>query len=355
MCNHIEEYTSIRPAYDRFRSKLTELITELIESSDADMASIESRTKSIESFEEKINRYGKNYKNPLEEVTDLCGIRIITYYTEDIYKIAELIENEFKIDKENSVDKTEIQSPDKFGYQSLHYVLSIGPKRNKLAEWKAFKDFNCEIQIRSILQHSWAAIDHKLRYKTKGEIPSKLKRKIYRLSALLELADEEFLSIKNQTKDLHSEIENSIDSGNLDLEFNTLSIHSYFDRNDKIDDIVKVAETIGFIKSVIPQEKEIQNIYYSRLIDVLNNSALNTIEDLDNFLDQIKGSIKAILSRFKNAFDKKQDDFIYAIASDLVLILVVLSEETHVNFNTELIEIIEWGPMTDTFDDILNK
>ncbi|WP_299002879.1 hypothetical protein [uncultured Tenacibaculum sp.] len=360
MSDYLEEYKIIRPNYERFQNKLTELLKELILESDIEIVSIESRTKTIESFKEKINRPDKNYNDPINDITDLCGVRIITYYTEDIYKIAELIENEFKIDSDKSVDKTKINTPDKFGYLSLHYILNLGKKRDNLVEWKAFKTFTAEIQIRTILQHSWAAIDHKLRYKTKGEIPSLLKRKIYRLSALLELADEQFLSIKNETSKLNYEIEDSIDKGELNLEFNRLSLSSYLLNNSKIIEITKLALEIGFKEDLEPEynltdaEDEISWIFLSRLIETLNQSSLKTLRDLDNFINNHESLVEN-LKKFKKQFDSLPDSEIYAVPTDLLVILIIMGDENINISNQKLRKAIDWPPLLITLDKVLKN
>ena len=50
------------------------------------------------------------------EVTDLVGLRIITYYREDVTRVGEILKKEFQIDATNSVDKAAALDPDRFGY-----------------------------------------------------------------------------------------------------------------------------------------------------------------------------------------------------------------------------------------------
>lgn len=70
---------------------------------------------------EKLNRPGKAYQE-LGDVTDLVGLRIITYLPEDVDGVAQIIEDEFAIDRVNSIDKRLTSDPDRFGYASLHKV-----------------------------------------------------------------------------------------------------------------------------------------------------------------------------------------------------------------------------------------
>lgn len=83
-------------------------------------------------------------------------MRIITYFSEDVDKIASIIQSEFEVDEHNSVDKRIKLDPVRFGYLSLHYVVKLNSTRVRLSEYIIFKDLKVEIQIRSILQHAWA-------------------------------------------------------------------------------------------------------------------------------------------------------------------------------------------------------
>ncbi|OTO21211.1 hypothetical protein A5875_002583 [Enterococcus sp. 3H8_DIV0648] len=96
------------------------------------MQSIESRVKTRESLEKKIELKEK-YRS-IEEITDICGIRIITYFSDDVDKIANMIKRDFELDEINSVDKRETDDPTKFGYVSLHYIASLKADRLRLSE-----------------------------------------------------------------------------------------------------------------------------------------------------------------------------------------------------------------------------
>jgi putative GTP pyrophosphokinase len=80
--------------------------------------------------------------------------------------VAELIEREFVIDRDNTVDKRKQLDPDRFGYLSLHHIVQLGPTRSQLVEYSSFGGIKAEIQTRSILQHSWAEVEHDLGYKS---------------------------------------------------------------------------------------------------------------------------------------------------------------------------------------------
>ena len=145
-------------------------------------------------------------------------------FSDDVDKIAKVIQDEFEVDEVNSVDKREILDPDRFGYLSLHYVIKLNDKRISLPEYKRFKDLKIEIQIRSILQHAWAEIEHDLGYKSKHSVPRKVRRNFSRLASLLELADEEFDKIREMLIDYKQIIKEEIrnEPANVLLDIETL-------------------------------------------------------------------------------------------------------------------------------------
>lgn len=159
--------------WEHARERLTELMQALLDAAGID-AQIESRVKEPESFVGKLNRKPHSYRRPLEDMPDILGLRIITYYEEDIQAVAEVLRREFEIDEDQSDVKGALLAPDRFGYLSVHYVVALKENRAGLVEWQSFVDRKAEIQIRTVLQHAWAAIDHKLRYKREQDVPQGL-------------------------------------------------------------------------------------------------------------------------------------------------------------------------------------
>lgn len=190
----MENFKIARANFERFRRKLKPLIEELTEASGIDVVTIESRTKTDESFREKVTREGKKYDNPLIEVTDIVGVRIICYFNEDIDKLLKAFRREFMIDESASVDKK--PRFNELGYISRHLIISLGDDRAKLSEYKDFKDMRCEVQIRTVAQHAWAAIEHKYNYKHKTKLEEPVKRRLFRIQAVLEICDDEFSRLR---------------------------------------------------------------------------------------------------------------------------------------------------------------
>ena len=266
--------------YNEFTDKLRNLFLELLHQNNIEIAQIESRVKSVESLVEKIHRdRDKAYRNPLEDITDLVGIRIITYYTEDVDKIGDLIRQEFKVDFENSVDKADTIDPDRFGYLSVHYVISLSSPRKELTEWRTFANIKAEVQVRTVLQHAWAAIDHKLRYKTAREVPKNLRRQLFRLSALLELADEEFSTLRKRTDEVEQRYTMDVKKGELDIEVDRQSLEVYFAKTQLHLKWTKIAEQAG---CQIRRGETIGDI--AIMVQVVQMLGIKTIAEIDTIL-----------------------------------------------------------------------
>ena len=230
----LNEFKEMQDIFESFRGELARLIEKLFKN--IKIQNISSRIKSIESLDKKITDKGKYEK--LRDVTDLLGIRIITYYAKDVDKISSIIKKEFKIDEPNSIDKR-IKEDDKFGYLSLHIIAELSEERTRLPEYKPYTGIKFEIQVRSILQHAWAEIEHDLGYKTAIEIPKYVKRRFYRLAGLLELADEEFENIYKDIVNYNKDINEKISKNNLCIEINRDTLLKFVQTSTDVEEIFK--------------------------------------------------------------------------------------------------------------------
>lgn len=198
-------YGENKELYEEFSYEMKNLINDLIKDNHIQIKSIHGRPKDLKSLEMKIIK--KNYKyKELNEITDLCGIRVITYYSEDVYRVEDIINNNFIVDTKNSIDKAKSLEYDRFGYLSLHYVVELSEKYYREERYRRFRGIKFEIQIRTILQDAWAEIEHDLGYKNEKGIPDRVRRDFSRLAGLLELADKEFQSIRDSINNYEDEM-----------------------------------------------------------------------------------------------------------------------------------------------------
>lgn len=255
----IKQYSKeYQKTYALFASKIKDILETILKGANIHPHSITHREKDPESLREKIQRFGKDYDNPLEEITDLAGVRVISYFPKDIDKIAELIKKEFKIDPKNSIDKRQSENPTVFGYASVHLVVSLSNERVKLAEYSIFKNLRCEIQVRTILQHAWAEIEHDIVYKSTEDIPFELRRRFSSLAGMLEIADREFETIRIEEAKVKRRIETDINKEDLNIPIDLISLRYYLEKyhNEKI----KRTERIRFLNKFINSKTNLKTI-----------------------------------------------------------------------------------------------
>lgn len=201
-----ERYRSLLPAMEAFRLQFEGLLRVLLSSEDRPVHHVESRCKGVEEFKEKIVR--KSYVDPMTQMTDLVGLRIILHFNSDVTFAAGLIRREFVVDEANSEDKRVPEEADRFGYGSYHLVVSLDERRSNLPEWQPFVSMKAEIQIRTVLQHAWAAVDRLLDYKQSPGLTDEGRRRMNRIAAILEGADEDFETVRvgeEQVRTAHEE------------------------------------------------------------------------------------------------------------------------------------------------------
>ncbi len=285
-------YSKIRPHYEAFTSKLEGLIKDLLNLNSIKFHVIEARTKSVESFSEKIRRHGKDYKNPLKDLPDLCGVRIIVYYQDDVPVVENLLAKELQIfEKELSHSVA--------GYLSVHYVVGLDKNRCVLSEWANYAKFKAEIQIRTVLQHSWAAISHALQYKREDDVPHTLQRKLFRLASLFELADEEFLTIRDTKIATQENARIAIKEGSLEIPIDPSTLEAFLENWKEFKPICKYISSIGYVvEENIPSDdsneilgeitswcKKLNIPTIAKLEEILPKKYKSYFKDIDEFED----------------------------------------------------------------------
>ena len=200
----LEEYREALPELERLEATVAELLRNTLVDSGLVVTAVTTRIKTEQSLAGKLERKGHKY-NSLEDITDLVGARVITFYTDDVDRIASIAEKLFEIDWTNSVDKRKLHQLDSFGYNSLHYICRMPGYH-----------YRFELQLRTTLQHAWASINHDSGYKSDIDIPGEYKRRINRLAGLLELADDEFSRIRAELTDYRRRVQKLVQNGKLD-------------------------------------------------------------------------------------------------------------------------------------------
>lgn len=260
-------YNSKIELYRAYTNVIENLVITLLQTSNVFYHSVSGRVKAESSFIEKTTR--KEYSSP-EQMTDISGVRIITYTTAEISKVCSIIENEFDVDIENSGDKLENLDADQVGYLSIHYVVKLKKSRTTLAEYKPYTGLYCEVQIRSLLQHAWAEIEHDKNYKFSGVLPKEMRRRFYLIAGTLELMDKEFSHLTEDIDDYAETVQKRAEMGDLNIPIDSTSLIKF------LNQLFKDYDTESLTKNYTRTSEKI--------IQELQDFGIDTIQQLNDLL-----------------------------------------------------------------------
>jgi putative GTP pyrophosphokinase len=299
----LREYEQSKELYDDFKDHLVKQIAELLHASSVKCHEINGRLKTRSSFAGKIAN-GKRVYASLSEVTDIAGIRVTTYFARDVDLVAEILSPVFTVDPVNSIDKRITIDPDRFGYVSLHYVVSDREANSRFAGLKA------EVQIRSILQHAWAAIEHDLGYKSAQAVPRVVRRRFAMVAGLLELADSQFDALRDDIRAYVDRQSKQVDAQDTEIDLHTLEL--FVARDELVGELdQQIAQVVNVdVRGKVPLR---------RLLVLLNLVGLTHIRPLKVLLETQRDEILRFASEW---FETEATGHTVALASGTSLMFL---------------------------------
>lgn len=151
---------------------------------------INCRVKTPDSIIKKMKRkqYDLNYKNLIENVEDIAGIRVVCPFKNDVFKVVKVIEENPNL--EILQKKDYITKPKKSGYSGYHIIaqtpVNIGD---------AFANVKTEIQIKTMAMDFWSSTEHKLKYKAKNKLSKTDSKKMVKYAKIINKMDNEIMKI----------------------------------------------------------------------------------------------------------------------------------------------------------------
>lgn len=185
------QYAEAEPKYKALGAYLQAELKQILEKAEVSCLEVQFRVKKADSAYKKVGE--KEINEPFVQMEDWCALRIICYYEDDIARISKLLNERLAIRKKYDVANRLGQN--EVGYRSTHFILTIKPDQ-ALGEYESLQDVIAEVQVRTILMHAWAEIEHKLQYKSGQAVPSEFRRKLALLSAKFEETDQQFVDIR---------------------------------------------------------------------------------------------------------------------------------------------------------------
>ncbi len=269
------QYHQLLPVYKRMAELIPQHLRAFLADAGIIVAAIEYRIKTESSLAGKLGEKGSKYSD-IYDVTDILGLRVITFYVDDVDRIASVLERLFEIDWENSVDKRKAHEIDSFGYLSLHYICRVPESLLTDPDYPEFNKVRFEVQMRTVLQHAWANMNHDTGYKSGVEIPQVYRRNLSRLAGMLELVDDEFSRIRQELSDYRRRIQNLVASGNLsEVPLDGDSFRSFL----AIRPFDALTRRIASLN-----QAEIQEVDLSRFLQVFTEMGFKTLGELDSLV-----------------------------------------------------------------------
>jgi ppGpp synthetase/RelA/SpoT-type nucleotidyltranferase len=260
----MKQFRDLRPTLDQLAKDAYEQLNSALQEQGVYVTALEHRVKTEKSLAGKLELKGAKYKS-IDDITDLVGIRIITFYTDEVDKVAAIAKHIFDIDWEESVDKRKHQLTS-FGYNSLHYICRLktgGPR--------------FELQMRTALQHVWSTIEHDIGYKSDVKMPPEYRRQFSRLAGMLELIDDEFSRLRMVLTDYHRQIQSLVKSGKLDdVTLSADTFRSFLE----MEPFARLNRRIAVVN-----QAEIYPVSMMPFLRVLESFGMETLGDVQRFLD----------------------------------------------------------------------
>ncbi len=205
----MQQFRALLPSLKKIEKQAYNKVKKALDEQGIYVTAIEHRVKSESSLAGKLLLKGTKYHS-INDITDLVGFRIITFYSDDVDKVAIIAKKMFEIDWKESVDKRKLHELNSFGYNSLHYICRLRTKDPVL------KNVRFELQMRTALQHVWSTIEHDTGYKGNVKILDEHRRQFSRLAGMLELIDDEFSRLRNEITEYRRNVQSLVQSGKLD-------------------------------------------------------------------------------------------------------------------------------------------
>ena len=166
-------YTFIQPysdAKDILHARLNVLEHNLYNISAAHpIHNIQERIKKKESIENKLLKKDKEPTmiNAKDYLQDIAGLRVICYFTEDIYSLVDTLK--FQADLIVIRESDYIEYPKPNGYRSYHIIVGVPVYCLDGMEY-----FPVEIQFRTLSMDFWASMEHRILYKMERDDREKI-------------------------------------------------------------------------------------------------------------------------------------------------------------------------------------
>ena len=294
----VQTYAAVHPELRRATEDLIALVTSLLDDAGINYLSVTGRAKSVASFAAKAVREAGGqpvYVDPLAEITDQIGLRVITYLRDDVGAVAGLMSDQFTVLDDRDMGQ-ETAADGRWGYASRHMVVAVDPTRSPEAPREGLRGRVASVQVRTVLQHAWAEFEHDIRYK--GTVPHQhvpdLDRRFTLAAGLLELADREFSAIRDRVRASLSERRHASDAS---------------------DPRISPEELTTFLAGKYAEAGWSRTDHYAWISGLLLELGITSLEELDALLNSVDSDVvhERMGYRYPAGAVRRLDDALLAV------------------------------------------
>ncbi len=271
------QYHERLSVYKRLAQLASTALRQALDAQHVQVTTLDYRVKKEDSLAGKLELKGAKYHS-LDDVTDIVGLRVVTFYSADVDKVAAIASEIFDMDWKNSVDKRKLHRLDSFGYNSLHYICRLPKSIVDDPEMPMLNQLSFEIQMRTALQHVWSTLDHDTGYKSEVKIPREYERQFNRLAGMLELIDEEFSRLRNVLTEYRRQMLALEASGQLDeVTLNAETFRRYLEMHP----FARLNQRIAAIN-----QAELYPVTLMPFLRILRKLGLETLGDVNRLIEE---------------------------------------------------------------------
>ncbi len=270
-------------AHRDFTTQVARLLEDFLSRSGVPVEAVASRTKTRDSFLAKCVKPAPDdptalkYDAPWQQITDVSGIRVTTLLLDTVPLIEGVIRSKF-LTKGREL-RTGVDDPTVPGYLSVHYLVELPEDYLDWSGHEAFRGLKAEIQIRTVLQHAWAQIQHDILYKeVSGPRSPAIERRLRGLAGMLELADKEFDAIRDE---LEQAREAAPEEDDTDLDLTS-------------DPVIDAPVLRAYLSKRFSGARDSSPVWLDAMTDLLGQLQLRTLSRLEQVVDDASVDVTAV-------------------------------------------------------------
>ena len=327
--------------YDEFTQRIRNLVEDLVQSEKILSYAIEGRTKTPGELTRYLSMSPGDAPASLDEIPALATVRILLHFPEDVVRVEQILQKEFLVDLARSTPSSKLEDPDRFGYPAIQYVLSLDSTRSALREWEKYRGLKATVQVRTVIQEAWAVVSPQFAVPMDTASRNRIRRKLSRISALLEEADEGFLEIRGVARTDSIPVAAPVEQPEpvrRERNMTLADLTTFFDEHPETVDLwSRNAVQAGFQVYLSSPEYREESLSY--LFDVLRAADISTIDAFTAFIADVGREDKGLrqLQSICKAFEKEVAS--WKVDAFSALFLLVLNLRWDILQNKDLVAL----------------